>query len=158
MADQARAQTPPGPRMPDLEHAHVPGTPILLWSLRNTQIMLELNHALFSIARDRLQHQQEALAAAAQRSLQPAPARAGAANDDGFGFARLGIQAFNRIMATMQRGNNTRPAPAADGPAAAGAETSPIRVRTDRGPAHLAWRGGGMTLTHLSVNDGWTAP
>jgi hypothetical protein len=120
-ADQARVHAPPGPRMPDLEHAHVAGTQILLWSLRNTQIMLELNHALFSIGRDLLQRQQEALAAVAQRSLHPAPGPAGAANDDGFGgFARLGIDAFNRMIATMQRGNDTRPAPAAEGPAAAG--------------------------------------
>ena len=121
MGDQARAQPLPGPRMPDLEHAQVAGTQFLLWSLRNTQTMLELNHALFSIGRDLLQRQQEALAAAARKSLQPAPGPAGVANDDGFaGFTRLGMEAFNRMMATMQRGNDTRLAPGAQGPAAAG--------------------------------------
>lgn len=119
--EQSPTQPLPGSAMPELAHAQVMGTQLLLWSFRNAEIMFGLNQALFGIGLDLLQGQQKAVATAMQSSRLAARDQAPSAKDDGFaGFARFGLDAFERMMAAMQLANDKARAPAREGPAAAG--------------------------------------
>jgi hypothetical protein len=106
--------------MPDLAQLQVPGTQVLAWGARNAQVMFELNQALFGIGFDMLERQQEVVATAMQRLLLPARDQASAANDEGVaGFARLGMETFERMMAAMQFANDRARAFGAEPPAGA---------------------------------------
>lgn len=106
-ADEARPHPWAGPREADVAEGQVTGAHLLLWGYRNMQIMMELNQALFSIGCDLLNRQYEAMTEMLRRSAQAASDVTNPANEDGIAdVARASMQAFDRILAAMQVGND----------------------------------------------------
>jgi hypothetical protein len=80
----------------------------MLWAIESAQVMLELNRRLLDLGLDMLRRQQDAVITAAVQSLGgPTERDRVPAAEAGFAeLARMGFEAFERMVATMRAAND----------------------------------------------------
>ena len=99
--------TEPGQGLLDAMPAYADAMRPFVWTMRNTQAMIELNQALFEIGRELAQRQQEAMLEATLRMFGAVPKPGERPGGDAFsGFARLTVEAFDRMAAARRASND----------------------------------------------------